>query len=173
MKHYILLFLLALVSLNASAQYTVADSTEYKPIDIRGSRVFMNDLELDKDAGAACFSSLNGLDRSQDYLKYRAGYKTGLGLTVGGASLAAFGFVSTFGGLVYGLAEGIHDRSDVLADGMIYFGVASMFVGSLSFVAGIPTLCVYKARLNRLEKGYNSTLSLGASPRGLSLSINF
>ena len=94
MKHYILLLLVAVFSLNVAAQSTVADSVEYAPIDIRGSRVFMNDLELDKNSAAACFSSVNGLDRSQDYLKYRAGYKTGLGLTVGGASLAVFGLGS-------------------------------------------------------------------------------
>ena len=173
MKHYILLLLVAVFSLNVAAQSTMVNSVEYAPIDIRGSRVFMNDLELDKSAATACFSSLNGLDRSQDYLKYRAGYKTGLGLTVGGASLAAFGFCSTMGGLIYGLSDGIHNRVNALADGMIYFGAASMVVGSLCFVAGIPTLCVYKTRLNRLEKEYNTSLSIGASPGGLSLSINF
>jgi hypothetical protein len=173
MKHYILLLLVVVFSLNVAAQSTVADSVAYNPIDIRGSRVFMNDLELDKNSAASCFSSVNGLDRSQDYLKYRAGYKTGLGLTVGGASLAVFGLGSTLFGFIYGLSDAFTNSSDALADAAIYLGMSSMVVGSLCFVAGIPTLCVYKTRLNRLEKGYNTSLSIGASPTGLSLSINF
>ena len=42
-----------------------------------------------------------------------------------------------------------------------------------NFLAGIPTLCVYKTRLNRLEKKHNTSLSIGASGNGLSMAISF
>ena len=81
-----------------------------------------------------------------------------------GTTLAAFvsAFESSFVGENY-------DVEDVL----LGVGVVSMVTGSLCFLAGIPTICVYKAKLNRLEKKYNTSLSIGASPAGFSMAINF
>ena len=101
------------------------------------------------------------MDRSEDYLKYRAGYKTGLGLTVGGASLAVVGFATTISAIFE------------LNDPLFGVGVFSMVSGTLSFLAGIPTVCIYKARLNRLEKKHNTSLSIGTSQNGLSMAISF
>jgi hypothetical protein len=160
MKRHIFLLLIAFVGINAMAQELSSDAIG-KTIDIRGSKVFVDGNKLDKYSAAACFSSLNGVDRSEDYLKYRAGYKTGLGLTVGGASLAVVGFATTISAIFE------------LNDPLFGVGVFSMVSGTLSFLAGIPTVCIYKARLNRLEKKHNTSLSIGTSQNGLSMAISF
>ena len=95
MKRHIILLLIAFVGMGAMAQNVAQESVaDSKPIKMLGSMVYMDGKKLDKEKAAACFSSLDGVDRSADYLKYRAGYKTGLGLTIGGASLAVVGFGS-------------------------------------------------------------------------------
>ena len=48
-----------------------------------------------------------------------------------------------------------------------------MAVGGACFVAGIPTICVYKTRLNRLKKDYNFSLQVGTGASGLSMAISF
>jgi hypothetical protein len=172
MKREIILILFVLMSMAATAQYT---QSEYagKPIDIRGSRVFVEKQQLGLNSAVHCFASLDGADCSSDYLKYRAGYRTGLGLTVGGASLAAAGFVTFFTGFLVALPHAFAGEESIGADIALYGGFVSMIAGSACFVAGIPTLCVYKTRLNRLEKQYNTSLRLGASPAGLSMSLCF
>ncbi len=169
MKQHILLLLFAFIGISAMAQGFLTDNIGKKPIDIYGSNVYIDDYKLDKYNAAACFSSLNGVDRSEDYLKYRAGYKTGLGLTIGGASLAVAGFGTTLAGFIasYG------NMSAEAADAVIIAGYFSVMTGTLCFLAGIPTVCVYKARLNRLEEKYNTSLRIGASPGGLSMAISF
>lgn len=167
-----MLLLLVFMGINAMAQND-SPMAASEPIDIRGSRVFVEDSKLDKYSAAACFSSLGGVDRSRDYLKYRAGYKTGLGLTIGGASLALVGSVTTFAGFIVGLSKGLAKQNTLGADIALGFGLGSVFAGSACFIAGIPTLCVYKTRLNRLEKEYNTSLKLQTSSNGLGLALCF
>lgn len=145
------------------------------PIDIRGSKVYVDDCKLDKYSAAACFSSLGGVDRSADYLKYRAGYKTGLGLTIGGASLAVVGAGTAFVGFVKALQSAFdnNDHNSAGAEAVMYIGAGSCVIGAACFLAGIPTICVYKTRLNRLEKKHNTSLSVGTSSNGLSMAISF
>ena len=173
MKRIVLLMCIALISINTMGQYTPVDSINQKPIDIRGSRVFVEDMRLDKTAAAARFSSLGGVDRSMDYLKYRTGYKTGLGLTIGGASLAAVGYGVSLVGLVGAIGNAFNEDTHRWGDPIFYLGATSFVAGSLCLLSGIPTLCVYKTRLNRLEREYNTSLSVGASPSGFALTINF
>ncbi len=161
MKRHIILLFLAFMGINVMAQELSTDYIGKTPIDIRGSRVFVDDCKLDKYNAAACFSSINGIDMSQDYLKYRKGYKVGAGLLAGGASLMIFGL----GTSIVGIAE--------LSDAIWSIGAASVVTGTLCFLSGIPTICVYKARLNRLEKRYNTSLQIGTSSNGLSMAISF
>ena len=174
MKRYIILLLIVFAGVNAMAQgmeqETLADGT---PIKMLGSMVYKNNRKLDKKSAAECFSMLNGVDRSEDYLKYRAGYKTGLGLTIGGASLAIVGFGVSFVGVLVALPHAFAGNETPGADFAIYSGVGAMIAGGACFVAGIPTLCVYKTRLNRLKKDYNMQLQVGASQNGLSMSLCF
>ena len=69
----------------------------------------------------------------------------------------------------YTIATAFMELSDVLMG----VGVVSLVGGSLSFVAGIPTTCIYKAKLNRLERRYNKSLEIGTSGNGLSMAIKF
>ena len=157
--------------MSAMAQYS-NPGVENEPIDIRGSRVFVDGFKLDKYNAAACFSSIDGVDRSAEYLKYRAGYKTGLGLTIGGAALVPVGYGMFIGGFVW--AWNAETTAGCIAgEAVLLLGAGSIVAGGLCVLAGIPTLCVYKTRLNRLEKKYNTSLSIGSSPGGLSMAISF
>lgn len=153
------------------AQYS-NPGVENEPIDIRGSRVFVDGFKLDKYNAAACFSSIDGVDRSAEYLKYRAGYKTGLGLTIGGAALMPVGYGMFLGGFIW--AWNAETTAGCIAgEAVMLLGAGSIVAGGLCVLAGIPTLCVYSTRLNRLEKKYNTSLSVGSSPGGLSMAISF
>ena len=173
MKRSILLLFFVFIGINAMAQEFSTNNIGKTPIDIRGSRVFVEDYQLDKYTAATCFSSIGGIDMSQDYLKYRKGYKVGVGLLAGGASLAAVGFGTTLTAFVLAFESSFAGENYDVEDIFLGVGVVSMVTGSLCFLAGIPTICVYKAKLNRLEKKYNTSLSLGASPTGLSMAITF
>lgn len=171
MKRHIFLLLFTLIGMSAMAQYS-NPGVENEPIDIRGSRVFVDGFKLDKYNAAACFSSIDGVDRSAEYLKYRAGYKTGLGLTIGGAALVPVGYGMFIGGFVW--AWNAETMAGCIAgEAVLFLGAGSIVAGGLCVLAGIPTLCVYKTRLNRLEKKYNTSLSIGSSPGGLSMAISF
>ena len=174
MKRHIILLLIAFVGMGAMAQNVAQESVaDSKPIKMLGSMVYMDGRKLNKENAAACFSSLDGVDRSADYLKYRAGYKTGLGLTIGGASLAVVGFGSAFVGVLVALPHAFAGEEHLGSDIAIYSGVTAMAVGGACFVAGIPMICVYKTRLNRLKKSYNLSLQVGTTSNGLSMAISF
>ena len=159
--------------MSAVAQYSNTEEQVKKTVDIKGCRVFVDGVKLNKYSAAACFASIDGVDRSTDYLKYRAGYKAGLGLTIGGASLAVVGFGSAFMGFVTGLANGLAGKEALGSVIAMYLGAGSFVVGSACFLAGIPTICVYKTRLNRLEKKHDTSLQVGTSSNGLSMAICF
>ena len=173
MKRYIPLLFLVFICTNAFAQYFNIDAIGKKQIDIYGSKVYIEDYELDKHNAAACFASLNGVDRSEEYLKCRKGYKTGLGLTIGGASLAVVGFGTAIASIAAAFENSYDGKDYTMYDNLATAGIFSVVAGSLCFLAGIPTLCVYKARLNRLEDDYNTSLRISASPGGLSMAISF
>lgn len=164
--------LFALIGMSAMAQYSNTEVMWNKPIDMRGSRVFVDDYKLDKYSAAACFSSLDGVDWSGEYLKYRAGYKTGLGLTIGGAALIPVGCGMLYGGAFWAYVA-LSDAGSYAGMSVMFLGAGAVVAGTACFLAGIPTLCVYKTRLNRLEKKYNTSLQIGTSPGGLSLAISF
>ena len=174
MKRHIILLLIAFLGIGAMAQNVQQEpAVAGKPIKMLGSMVYMDGKKLDKENAAACFASLDGVDRSADYLKYRAGYKTGLGLTIGGVSLAAVGFGSAFGGVLVALPHAFAGEEHLGSDIAIYSGVTAMAVGGACVVAGVPMICVYKTRLNRLKKEYNLSLQVGTTPDGLSMAICF
>lgn len=174
MKRHIILLLIAFLGIGAMAQNVQQEpAVAGKPIKMLGSMVYMDGKKLNKDNAAACFSSLDGVDRSADYLKYRAGYKAGLGLTIGGVSLAAVGFGSTLVGVLVALPHAFAGEEHLGSEIAIYTGFGAMAVGGACFVAGVPMICVYKTRLNRLKKAYNLSLQVGTTSNGLSMAICF
>ena len=156
MKRFLFAVIFMTIAYAASAQYAVSPTT----IDIKGSRVFIEGERLSLDSATACFSSMDGTDRSADYLAYRKGYKAGLGMTVGGAVCATVGGVAFLGSFVAALAHGLSasfagEEVPVWVDAALYSSAALTLGGGAVFLAGVPTLCVYKNRLNKLEKAYN------------------
>ena len=105
MKKLLLLLTFLSFAYAASAQYATSSHVPY--ISVKGSRVFIEGEMLPKDQAAALFSDMNGVDRSGDYLKYRAGYKTGMGLSIGGASLVVTGSLIGVGAMFTAIIVGI------------------------------------------------------------------
>ncbi len=174
MKRHIILLFIAFLGIGAMAQNLQPEpAVAGKPIKMLGSMVYMDGKKLNKDNAAACFGSLDGVDRSVDYLRYRAGYKAGLGLTIGGVSLAAVGFGSTLVGVLVALPHAFAGEEHLGSEIAIYTGFGAMAVGGACFVAGVPMICVYKTRLNRLKKSYNLSLQVGTTSNGLSMAISF
>ena len=56
MKRNILLLFFVFIGMNAMAQEFSTDAIGKTPIEIRGSKVFVEDYKLDKYTAAACFS---------------------------------------------------------------------------------------------------------------------
>lgn len=176
MKKVFFIALLSVISFSLSAQTHV---------EIKRSQVFQDGQKLTKDQAAALFSDVNGIDMSGDYLKYRSGYKTGLGLIIGGSSLLSAGALIMGGGAVSALLLGIPvaltgEDMPKGVDIAIGVGCGAMIAGAAALVAGVPTLCVYKSRLKNMGKEYNSSralqdvqLTFGPQNGGIGFALNF
>lgn len=163
MKRILLSLFAALVCLAASAQYATPPQGELKA---KGSRIYCDGTRLSKEMAAVVFSDFGGVDRSEDYLRYRSAYKAGVGMSVGGASLAVLGgmtfTVSAVVALVAGIPASISGGE--LPKGIetgISVGAASAILGTAVMLAGIPTAAVYQHRIKKMVKSYNE---LGAKP---------
>lgn len=178
----IVIFLAAVfTAVSASAQYV---DTE-KMIDIKGSRLFIDGEKLSKEEAYAFFQDMNGMDRSQDYIRYRKGYKAGLGMIIGGGSLTLAGGLTLLGGAVSAMVIGVPfaiSGKDMPkgVDIAITAGGVSVLAGTAVMLAGVPTICVYKKRLKGLEEEYNSglqsqdvELTFGSQPYGVGFALRF
>lgn len=65
------------------------------------------------------------------------------------------------------------DISFACAEATMYIGLGSMVAGAACFIAGTPTICIYKTRLNSLKKKYNTSLQIGTSSNGMAQTISF
>lgn len=185
MKKMLLVFAAMFITVAASAQYADNyDGAANHVLSSRGSRIFMDGNRLEKNEAAACFSNFNGYDRSDDYLRYRAGYKAGVGLSVGGAllfSVSGMTFVVTATtALVVGPFAALADES--LPTELRNAFVASYcmtLVGAAATLTGIPLACVYRSRIKDMTSSYNRqhshpvALSFGAQPSGIGVGLRF
>ena len=184
MKRFYVICIGLLIAVCASAQYVPG----YSSLETKGSRVYADGVLLDKSAAASCFSNLDGVDRSGEYLKYRSAYKAGLGLAIGGASAVAVGSVTALVGLVATVVvapaaavggEEIPEEIPEEITGTAIAGVSVMGVGLAALVAGIPTMSIYKKRIKDLSDSYNSQrrqgaeVSFGGQSCGVGLALNF
>ena len=112
-------------------------------------------------------SDINGMDMSDDYLKYRKGYKAGLGMTIGGASLALVGAAGTVTSVLLALPYAFAGKESTMLDVALGTSMVCAVGGIAVMIAGIPTLCVYKKRLNGLET------EISAHPGGIGLTLRF
>ena len=112
----------------------------------------MDGYRLEKNEAAACFNNLHGYDRSSDYLKYRAAYKAGVGLSVGGPVLFV---VSGFTYLMTAATALVTAPFAALADESLPTELRNAFVasycmtlvGAAATLTGIPLACVYRSRI--------------------------
>ena len=136
-------------------------------VDIKGSRVFQGGEKLSKEEAVLLMSDINGMDMSDDYLKYRKGYKAGLGMTIGGASLALVGAAGTVTSVLLALPYAFAGKESTMLDVALGTSMVCAVGGIAVMIAGIPTLCVYKKRLNGLET------EISAHPGGIGLTLRF
>lgn len=158
MKRIVFLIVSCLMAYAASAQTVV---------DIKGSRVFQSGEKLSKEEAVLLMSDINGMDMSDDYLKYRKGYKAGLGMTIGGASLALAGAAGTVTSVLLALPYAFAGKESTMLDVALGTSMVCAVGGIAVMIAGIPTLCVYKKRLNGLET------EISAHPGGIGLTLRF
>ena len=184
MKKLLLLLTFLSFAYAASAQYATSSHVPY--ISVKGSRVFIEGEMLPKDQAAALFSDMNGVDRRGDYLKYRAGYKTGMGLSIGGASLVVTGSLigvgAMFTAIIVGIPLAISGDQAYLNNAQIAMITAEVatITGLACVVAGIPTLCIYQRRIKdiaiehaALTNSRQLSLTVGPTANGLGLALAF
>lgn len=158
MKRILLSLFAVLISIAASAQYA---SVPHGELEARGSRIFCDGEELSKEQAAALFSDFGGVDRGDEYLRYRKGYKTGVGLSVGGASVMVVGGAATYvtTAIVVIAGAGASLSGEPLPKGLeaaLYGTYATTAAGALMMLAGIPTASVYQHRIKKMSKDYNA-----------------
>ena len=192
MKRLLQILSLILVGYAASAQ-------THTPVEIKGSRVFMEGKRLTKSEAVSLFSDFHGADRSSEYLRYRSAYKTGLGLTVGGSVLTlggGFTFVTgvavvVAGGITLPLFAGVdviagtdtssEYSSEIFgkANTILNVGLFATLGGVAMLASGIPTMCVYNSRLNHMEEDYNKAdvtpveVTFGPQRHGIGFALRF
>lgn len=184
MKRLFLAVFALLIAATASAQY--ATTTDKPVLEARGSKIICDGEKLTKEQAAALFSDFGGLDRGEEYLRNRAGYKTGVGLSVGGAVVFAVGMpasaVVTVLAIAYGLASAGGGEVPAGFEYALPGTYCATIAGALVMVAGIPTASVYQHRIKKMAKQYNQltpseektpVLTVGPTRSGVGLAVNF
>ncbi len=182
MKRVILIIFTLAIAFSASAQYaTVPQGT----LKARGAKIFCDGQMLTLDETKIVFSDFGGVDRSGEYLSNRRGYRTGLGLSVGGASFmivsGAAAYVTTAVVVVAGTGAGL--SGEPLPEGLeaaLYGTYAATAAGALIMLAGIPTAAVYQHRIKRMTSDYNAlgkssrpVLTFGPASSGIGIAMSF
>lgn len=181
MKRIVILLLSLAFSVAASAQYASAPQGY---LETRGAKVFCNGQRLSPDQAAVIFSDMGGVDRSADYLKYRKGYRAGVGLAVGGASAIMLGSLLYTTSAVAALVVGIPmafagEPMPIGIDIGLYGGVSMAAAGLAVMIAGIPTAVVYQGRIKDMAAACNTSsafspsVTVGPTRSGLGLALNF
>lgn len=161
------------MALTASAQYS--DSH----LIVKNGHIYAGGLKLSDDQAAACFRDIYGTDRSGDYIKYARGYRSGLGMTIGGGTAFLAGAGVSAAGFAKILMKGIGKEDFRRAQTMT---IASSFVtvgGAVVMLVGIPKITKNTARLNSLTAYHNAgrsrsaEVTLGPTSGGIGFALNF
>jgi hypothetical protein len=182
MKRILLSLFAVLISIAASAQYA---SVPHSELEVRGSRIFCDGEKLSKEKAAALFSDFGGVDRGDEYLRYRKGYKTGVGLSVGGASLVVLGgsafcvssvLTVVTAPLIAASGQEVPKELEVALSASL----GSAALGAVIMLAGIPTASVYQHRIKKMSKDYNAlgqkqepVVSFRPASSGLGIAMTF
>ena len=188
MKRLILIWASLLIATAAFAQYHDGADELMK---MKKGSLWLGEEKITKENVQMVFSDAEYQER---WRKANAGYKTGLGLTIGGSALTAAG--ATLLGCFYVKSMIYDTRSvwevifgqDIAAEiedfrgekTVTLSGEVMICVGIPVLLAGIPTLCVYNSRMKNLAEDYNASrkspevsLNFGNQQHGVGLALNF
>lgn len=167
---------------------------------LKGSRVYVDGEKIPHEEVMAYLVSEYDFSVADRWAANRRAYKTGLGLTIAGTSLAfCSGVVFTGGilaaagtavsipllgtiGIIAGNMKPVTDNINngmSAADKLITVGGCGALASLAMIASGIPTLCVYKKRLNSTFNEYMSGISsdaymaFGPTGNGIGLALNF
>lgn len=195
MKRLFLLIICSLMAATAFAQYAETSI----PV-LKGSRVYVDGEKIPHEEVMAYLVSEYDFSVADRWAANRRAYKTGLGLTIAGTSLAfCSGVVFTGGilaaagtavsipllgtiGIIAGNMKPVTDNINngmSAADKLITVGGCGALASLAMIASGIPTLCVYKKRLNSTFNEYMSGISsdaymaFGPTGNGIGLALNF
>ncbi len=188
MKRLILIWASLLIATAAFAQYHDGADDFMK---MKKGSLWLGTEKITKENVQVVFSDAEFQER---WRKADAGYKTGLGLTIGGSALTAAG--ATLLGCFY-KHRMLYDSKSMwevifgqdIADDIEGFrgekaaawsGEIMLYAGIPVLLAGVPTLCVYKSRMKNLAEDYNASrkssevsLNFGNQQHGFGLALNF
>lgn len=191
MKRMIFILAAVFMATTAFAQY---NDTATDFMTMKKGSLWLGQEKITKENVQIVFSDVEFQER---WRNVNTGYKTGLGLTIGGSALTAAGvtlvacflddrmlfetksiWLDLFGNSKDGLEDalnGLKEESVLALSGDIMVSV-----GIPILLAGIPTLCVYKSRMKNLAEDYNASkkstemsLSFGNQAHGLGFALNF
>ena len=158
--------------------YNGSEGAIYNAVERHGKNFYRNDILLEKGDLEPLLAATPYT--YQDIEHYRHGFAVGKGLLIGFGSLAGVGL------LTLGVAAvGLTIEATVAGMGSIFLvpvvdaGAIMLGAGVLGLVAGTTVFCVYKARLNKVERAINDSslqrmsLSFGAQRHGVGFALNF
>lgn len=188
-----------LVNVSAEAYLAGEDSLLYDAVERRGKNFYRADILLGQEDLEPLLSATPYT--YQDVEKYCRGFSAGKGLLIGFGSLAGAGLVTAgvgvVGLMIEAVAAGVGTAFMVPVfamagdpeAGVVPFeakfapvagvGAVMFCTGVLGLVAGTTVFCVYKARLNKVERAINDSssqrmnLSFGAQRHGIGFALNF
>lgn len=161
MKRSVLLIVIILTSaFTVSAQYTE------DALIVKKGRLYQDGVLLTEQQALTYFSDLNGVDKSEDYLKYTHNYKVGKGMQTGGAIAASLSVVT--GGVCL---MGIFVSGDGLKFKLVQGG---LFASGLIFYGGVVTSVCGTVKKRRASRSLSElTFSIQSNDNGLGLAIAF
>lgn len=195
MKRLIRIAVLA-VSLLACSQAFAQIIPDWESGDLvkKGASIAVNGQTLDRAAAAALVAKAGGAQLASDWDKAVSKRKLGMGLTIGGFSVATLGTVlglgsalagGMFGGVIGGAiggSEGAQKGFEEGANNPVAIGsLIAAGVGAAAGVVGIIDLSSANSALKGIvdqcnAKGPGSpsiSLAVGATPNGLGLALRF
>lgn len=197
MKKLILTVFLCLSAFAASAQYAVDYDHD---VQLKGSRVFVDGKKMPNGEVVAYLTSAIDDSTADAWTRNRNAYKAGLGLIIAGSSLEFIGGMIMVSGILtaavgamyapilglgsiisgdYGDVKDFTGGIFVTAEDLVGAGGYTALAGLAMLSAGIPTMCVYKKKLNAMFQEYGPgltsevNLTLGPASNGFGLTLNF
>ena len=160
MKRLLMLLTFLSFAYAASAQY-IDDA-----LIVKKGRIYQGGVLLTEQQALTCFSDLNGVDKSEDYLKYTHAYKVGKGMQTGGAIAASLSVVT--GGICFMTI--FHVRDDV----KFKLGQGGMMASGLILWGGVITSACGTAKKRRANRSLSElTINIQSTDNGLGLALAF